>query len=115
MRYEALNRLPEVRLRAAVSPGVTVDGETGRGNIRYTLTFRNDGPAPAVQTRIRTTAGATERDILPAFYSDNYFGLMPGESRTVTVEFDPRRLDGERPRFLLGGWNTRPETIEPAE
>ncbi|MBN2337732.1 MAG: discoidin domain-containing protein [Acidobacteria bacterium] len=115
MRYEALNRLPEVRLGVTVSARGTVAGERGRGNHRYTLTFRNDGPAPAVQTRIRTLAGGTGRDILPAFYSDNYFGLMPGESKTVTVEFDPRCLEGERPVFGLGGWNTRPETIGPAE
>lgn len=112
MRYEALNRLPEVGLRATVSRRADAM-ETG--NVCYTLTFANDGPAPAVQTRIRTTAGASGRDILPAFYSDNYFALMPGESKTVTVEFDPRHLGGEEPVFRLSGWNTRTETLEPAK
>jgi hypothetical protein len=35
--------------------------------------------------------------ILPAFYSDNYFPLMPGEHRTVTVEVFLRDSGGETP------------------
>ena len=111
MRYESLNLLPEVRLRAAVSPKSTVAGEIGKGNDLYTITLSNNGSAPAVQTRIRTISSATGEDILPAFYSDNYFSLMPGESKTVTVEFKPKYLKGGRPVFELSGWNTKAETI----
>ncbi len=112
MRYESLNLLPEVRLRASVSPRSVVTGEIGRGNDRYTITLSNPGSAPAVQTRIRTLSGATNEDILPAFYSDNYFSLMPGESIAVTVEFSPEYLKGGRPVFELGGWNTKVERIQ---
>ena len=112
MRYESLNRLPEVRLRAAVSPKSTVAGEIGKGNDLYAITLSNNSSAPAVQTRIRTISSATGEDILPAFYSDNYFSLMPGESKTVTVEFNPKYLKGGRPVFELSGWNTKAETID---
>lgn len=107
MRYESLNLLPEVEVRVAVAPKSTVAGAIGDGNDLYTLTLSNHDAAPAVQTRIRTLSSATGEDILPAFYSDNYFALMPGESRTVTVEFHPRHLKGGRPVFKLGGWNTK--------
>ncbi len=115
MRYEPLNRLPEVRLRAAVSSKSTVVREIGKGNDRYVLTLSNASSSPAVQTRIRTISSATQEDILPAFYSDNYFSLMPGESKTVAVEFNPRLLKGGRPVFELSGWNTKVETIERAK
>lgn len=111
MHYESLNDLPEVRLRASVSPKSTVSGEIGKDNDLYTITLSNNGSAPAVQTRIRTIGSATGKDILPAFYSDNYFSLMPGESRTVIVEFNPKYLKGGRPVFELSGWNTQVETI----
>ena len=111
MHYESLNRLPEVRLRAALSPKSTVAGEIGEGNDLYAITLSNNSSAPAVQTRIRTISSATDEDILPAFYSDNYFSLMPGESKTVTVEFNPKYLKGGRPVFELSGWNTKAETI----
>jgi hypothetical protein len=107
MRYESLTLLPEVQVRAVVSPKSTVTGEIGKGNHRYTITLSNNSPTPAVQTRIRSINSATGEDILPAFYSDNYFALMPGESKAVTVEFDPKYLKGSRPVFELSGWNTK--------
>jgi hypothetical protein len=61
--------------------------------------------------RIRSISTATYEDILPAFYSDNYFSLMPGESKTVTVEFNPSHLKGGLPIFELSGWNTTVEAI----
>jgi hypothetical protein len=112
MRYEALNSLPEAELQAAVSRESTVSWKTGKGNDLYTITLTNDSFTPAVQTRIRTVSSVTGADILPTFYRDNYFALMPGESKTVTVEFDPKYLESGRPVFRLSGWNTRMETIE---
>jgi hypothetical protein len=111
MRYESLNLLPEVRMSAAVSRKTAVAGEIGNGNVLYTITLSNDSSAPAVQTRIRTISSATNEDIVPSFYSDNYFGLMPGESKTVTVEFSPKYLKGGQPIFELSGWNTKVEII----
>jgi hypothetical protein len=64
-----------------------------------------------VQTRIRTISSATNEDILPAFYSDNYFSLMPGESKTITVDFHPKYLESGQPVFELSGWNTKAEII----
>ena len=49
------------------------------------------------------------------FYSDNYFSLMPGESKTVTVEFNPKYLRGGQPVFRLSGWNTKLDIIGGAE
>jgi len=112
MRYEALNTLPEVRINASVSAKSVVREETGRGNDRYTITLTNKSSEPAVQTRIRTLGSETKEDILPVFYSDNYFSLMPGESKTVTVEFNPKYLNGGRPVFELSGWNTMAEVIK---
>ena len=111
MRYESLNTLPEVRVNAAVSAKSAVKEGIGKGNDRYTVTLTNKSSEPAVQTRIRTLNGETKEDILPAFYSDNYFALMPGESKTVTVEFNPKHLKGGRPAFELSGWNTAVEII----
>jgi hypothetical protein len=111
MRYEALNTLPEVSVGASVSAKSVVSGEIGKGNDRYTITLTNKSSEPAIQTRIRTLNNATKEDILPAFYSDNYFPLMPGESKTFTVEFNPKYLKGGKPVFELSGWNTAVEII----
>ena len=115
MRYESLNSLPEVRLRAAVSSKSIVSAEIGKGNHAYTVTLSNTSSTPALQTRIRTISSETKEDVLPAFYSDNYFSLMPGESKTVTVEFDPKYLKSGKPLFELSGWNTTTATLNRAE
>jgi hypothetical protein len=112
MHYESLNHLPEVRLSATVSPKSTVAAEIGKGNDMYTVTLSNNSSAPVVQTRIRAIGSATHEDVLPAFYSDNYFSLMPGESKTVTVEFNPKYLKSVRPVFEFSGWNTKVEIID---
>jgi hypothetical protein len=105
--YRELGKLAAADLTATVS----VKQKAANGNDLYTITVTNSSNIPAVQTRIRTVNHAGE-DVLPAFYSDNYFALMPGESKTLTVEFNPRYLDGGTPRFVLGGWNTKGKVID---
>ena len=43
--------------------------------------------------------------VLPVFYSDNYLSLLPGESRTLTVEAGVADLGGEVPLLAVDGWN----------
>ena len=49
--------------------------------------------------------------MLPAYYDDNYVTLLPGEQRTVRIDFDSAALDGEVPRLVAEGWNIRPQEI----
>ena len=105
---QALNNLDKAALTASKSQPVTLKN----GNVQYTLELENNSGIPAVQTRIRTLSSATNEDILPTFYSNNYFALMPGDSKTITLEFNPKYLEGGSPVFLLGGWNTVEATID---
>jgi len=34
---------------------------------------------------------------------------MPGDSKNITVEFNPKHLKGNRPVFEFSGWNTAME------
>jgi len=102
----ALTTLGKAELTAAKSEAKTLPN----GNVQYTLTLQNNDSIPAVQTRIRTLSSVTGEDVLPVFYSDNYFALMPGDSKTVTAEFNPKDLIGS-PVFNLSGWNTLVATI----
>jgi hypothetical protein len=98
--YRALAALPVADVRVSVSAPETL----ANGNVRFTLEVTNAGATPSAQTRIRAD-GSDGSDILPVFYSDNYFTLLPGETKTVTAELAARRADGIR--FVLGGWNVR--------
>jgi Malectin domain/Exo-beta-D-glucosaminidase Ig-fold domain len=45
--------------------------------------------------------------VLPAFYSDNYVSLLPGESKTITIDAAKADLAGEAPLITIDGWNIR--------
>jgi len=48
-------------------------------------------------------------DVAPVYWSDNYFPLLPGESRSVTVAY-PQALLGGTPSFIqVDGWNLAPQ------
>ncbi|GAQ88413.1 glycoside hydrolase family 2 protein [Klebsormidium nitens] len=51
--------------------------------------------------------------VSPVHYSDNYFSLVPGEKRLITVEFT-RRLEkvNEHPSILIEGWNVQRRVFE---
>lgn len=56
------------------------------GDWTGTATVTNPGNSPALLIRL-CLKGNDGEQILPVIYSDNYFALMPGESRTVKVSF----------------------------
>ena len=74
--WQALRSLGRTKLRKNVEH---VDGNT------YKVTVKNTGRYPALMIRLKAVDGATGCLSLPVWYSDNYFFLMPGESREVTV------------------------------
>jgi hypothetical protein len=53
-------------------------------------------------------AGGTE--VLPAYYSDNYLSLLPGEQRVVTISLPAGNRTGGL-RLGLRGWNAVPVSI----
>ena len=46
---------------------------------------RNEGRALAFQVRLKLVRGGDE--VLPVVWEDNYFALLPGETREVTVAY----------------------------
>ena len=65
----------------------------------------NTGSALAFQVRLKAVDSETGAELLPAFWDDNYFELMPGERREVTVSY-PRGQRAALPRVTAEGWNT---------
>ena len=68
----------------------------------YTVTLENKGRVPALMIRLKVLDSATDDLILPVWYSDNYFFLLPGESKTVEVSFESCQ---GKPVFKMDGMN----------
>ena len=47
--------------------------------------IKNTGQVPALMIRLKAVDSATGDLVLPVWYSDNYFFLMPGESKEVEI------------------------------
>ena len=73
-----------------------------------TVNLSNRGSAPALAAKL-TLVDETGQRILPAFYSDNYVTLLPGESRHIDIRFPPAFADN--PSVKLRGWNVEPLTV----
>ena len=44
------------------------------------------------------------KPIRPSFYTDNFFSLMPGESKFVVIETNAEKII-EKPVIVVKGWN----------
>ena len=63
-----------------------------------------DGNPVAFFNRISLINLQTHKRILPVFYSDNYVSVVPGESRTIVLEY-PDSTKGPVPLVSVKGWN----------
>lgn len=64
----------------------------------------NTGTAPAMMIRLNL-CGEDGEQILPVEYSDNYFHLLPGESRTIRISWNKDDARGQRPVLKVSGYN----------
>jgi exo-1,4-beta-D-glucosaminidase len=84
----ALARLPETTLR--LSAGFDPPGDERAGVVKV----ENVGESLAFQVRLKLTSGEGGPEVLPVYWEDNYFALMPGETREVRVTYPTRPASG---------------------
>jgi hypothetical protein len=77
----------------------------GAGDESHTsVTLTNTGKTPAIAAKLTIVDAATGDRILPAYYSDNYISLLPGESKTVSIATLKSAVHGAV-SVGLRGWN----------
>ncbi len=75
------------------------------------ITLFNNGNVPAVMLRLNLKGDDGEQ-ILPVIYSDNYFHLMPGESRTIDIEWKAEDARNSQPVVEISGMNVTKTAIQ---
>jgi len=82
--------------------------QTGKGKITVTLTNAMNNPV-AFFNRVTLLDAKTKSRVMPVFYSDNYFSVLPGAEKTITVE-----SENSNPLLIqVEGWNVAAQTIVP--
>ncbi len=74
-----------------------------KDSVAVTLSNPANGPV-AFFNRVALVDMQTKKRILPAFYSDNYISVMPGEQKTITINYTP---GSETAGIELYGWNVK--------
>jgi exo-1,4-beta-D-glucosaminidase len=104
--FTALQDLPKAKLNAFYN----VNAE--KNDVAAFVTVENPGTGLALAVRLRLLKGKDGGEILPAFWDDNYFSLLPGEKRTVAVRIRKTDLPGAKPVVSVDGFNVTPVTVE---
>jgi hypothetical protein len=77
--FQDINNLPVAKLVIVASKKV----ENGKIFVNVKLNNESNSLAFFTQLKLQNQSGG---NIAPAFYSDNFFNLLPGESKKVTIE-----------------------------
>ncbi len=119
---QALNSLPSAQIKTDIN----------WDRNRAIVTLTNISDTPALMNRLNLKAIDTQslvtkewyvsakntsvledktEQILPVDYSDNYFHLMPGETKTITIGWSNEDARGGKPLIELTGFNVKTTRI----
>ncbi|MBZ5564909.1 MAG: glycosyl hydrolase family 2 [Acidobacteriia bacterium] len=96
-----LQTLPKVELKVMSR----VEHLNGKDTSRVVV--ENPSPHLAFFVHLRVTKGRGGEEVLPVFWQDNYFELMPGEKREVTATYRTEDLQGASPSVEVDAWNLK--------
>jgi exo-1,4-beta-D-glucosaminidase len=100
--FTDLSRLPKVDVMAKLSPLLRENGK-----IKLAVEFTNTSTSLAFSVNPKLLSASTREPVLPIFWQDNYFSLLPAEKRTVEVQLDTSLVTEGKLLFRLDGWNLR--------
>ena len=96
--FQAINELPNVKLNARYALTEENDEQV------ITVSLRNRAKSLAFFTRLQWL-GPDGKPVRPSFYSDNFFSLLPGESKTVTISTRKGDLPHGKYTLVVGGFH----------
>ena len=98
---QALDAMPIVPL--TLSANARLDG-TERETV---IELANGSATPALEAKL-TLFDALGKQVLPAYFSDNYVSLLPGAARRITVRYPASRT---ATTVRLRGWNVADRAV----
>lgn len=96
--YTGLNTIPAVKLMVSID---TVISKDGKHMIVVKITNPESSPAIAFGVRLQLVRASTGEQILPVFMDDNYFSLVKGETKIVTMECKAGQFTTDKPKLLV--------------
>jgi hypothetical protein len=98
--YKSVNELEETTINVEL-----LKNDKGKTNREWTFQVRNQ--TDRIAFFIRPQLMSSGEEILPSYWSENYFTLAPGESTIVTVTCPNAKIKSEEPVLNVSGWNVK--------
>ena len=102
--YRQLTRLGPSVLK------VLANSSTSGNMVKVSIQITNTGAVASLQNKLTLISVKNKDRILPAYYSDNYVSLLPGQVRNIEIEYPVDKVQGSA-EVGLRGWNTPSQTI----
>jgi hypothetical protein len=96
--YRKLNKLGDAQIKTTVRTAVEGDEQ------RVKVVLENTGSTAAIELKLTLLEADGKTRVLPAYYSDNYVSLLPGELKDIIVECPNVAAKGVI-SVGLRGWN----------
>jgi len=102
--YTPLNTMPQTTLNSRIT-------KTEKGYKENTYTLQISNSSKQLAFFIRPQLMLAGEEVMPTYWSANYFTLAPGESITLTATAPTAKLGGQTPTVLVEGWNVEKQEL----
>ncbi len=92
---KSLLTLPKAKLDMKITTKLVGD------EWHLTANINNSDKVPAMMVHLSARDSHTNEPLLPVIYSDNYFFIMPGESKTVNISVKVADCNGHEPTLIF--------------
>jgi len=100
--FTGLAKLPLVDVTTKPSPLTKENGK-----FKFSVELMNSSEYLAFALNPKLLSFSTKEPILPIFWQDNYFALLPDEKRTIEMQVDASLITEKKLFFKLDGWNLK--------
>jgi hypothetical protein len=106
--FAELNKMAKLSLKVEPVNSESIIENTGIGNGKLRISNTANNPAFFIRTRM-----VEESDMLRALYNDNYISLLPGETKTISVNLGSKDLNNlpQNIHFEISGLNCSTQKI----
>jgi len=101
--FEDISKLKEVTLKAKAS--------TSQKNDRNYVQVEVKNPSNTIAYFVQIQLVDDKLEpVRPSFWTDNFFSLLPGEGKTITIDTALKDMPGKM-RLVVKGWNIKRQEI----